>query len=126
MNTPDKFSNTIKRSILDNTVDELTELRHLKATTAQLQVTTGTVISYYGYFHYYIALHPIMINNSLLELTPKDENTQYINMKQLQMKMMKNMNHVDTNIEDLIITTPALMNSTKFLLAINISISTYS
>ena len=41
--------------------------------------------------HYYIALHRVMIHNSLLELTPNEKNAHYINMKQIQMKMMKNM-----------------------------------
>ena len=35
--------------MLENTVEKLTELRHIKRTAPQLQVTTGAVISYNGY-----------------------------------------------------------------------------
>ena len=45
----DTLSNTIKKSILENAVDELTELRNIKTIATQLQATTGTVITYDGY-----------------------------------------------------------------------------
>ena len=35
--------------MLENYIDGLTELRNVKTINAQLQVTTGTVISYDGY-----------------------------------------------------------------------------
>ena len=38
-----------KDQCLKNAVDGLTELRNIKTTTAQLQVTTGAVILYNGY-----------------------------------------------------------------------------
>ena len=46
----DKFSNTIKWSMLEKDVDGLIELRNIKAIAAQLKVTTGTVISWWIYF----------------------------------------------------------------------------
>ena len=49
MNTADIFSKTIKRSMLENDIDGLAELRNFKTTTAQIQVTNGTVISYDEY-----------------------------------------------------------------------------
>ena len=36
--------------MFENTDDGLSELRNVKTTAAQLQVTTGTIISYDGYF----------------------------------------------------------------------------
>ena len=49
MDIADRFSNKIKRSMLENSVDGLTELRHFKTTAAQLQFTNGTIVSYDGY-----------------------------------------------------------------------------
>ena len=49
VNTADIFSKTIKRSMLENDIDGLAELRNFKTTTAQIQVTNGTVISYDEY-----------------------------------------------------------------------------
>ena len=49
MTDTDKLSDTIKRSILENDISGLAELRSVKITVTQLQVTNDRVDSYDGY-----------------------------------------------------------------------------
>ena len=77
--------------MLENSADELNELRTIKITAAQLQVTTGKDISYDGYASLLYSAAENYDTQLSTRLNSKGENAQYINMKQLQMKMMKNM-----------------------------------
>ena len=100
----DRFSNTIKRSMLENAVDQLAKLRDFKTTATQLQVSNGTIISY----DRYISLLYRSTQSSDTQFTTsinfkgqkrteyQHETTSYENNKNYE-------HHVDINIEYLII-----------------------
>ena len=88
--------------ILENTVDGLTELRHVKATAVQLQVTTSTVISYDIYVSLLYSAAQSYDTQFSTRINSKGKNARYINMKQFQKKMMKNMNTVLTQTKKIL------------------------
>ena len=49
MDITDRLSDTTKRAMLENDVDRLAERRNVKKTATQIQITSGTILSYDGY-----------------------------------------------------------------------------
>ena len=78
--------------MLENVVDGLAELRNVKTTAAQLQVTNGTIISCNGYFSLLYSAAQSYDTQFTTRINSKGKNALYINMTWIHMKTMKNMN----------------------------------
>ena len=98
------FSNTIKESRLENSIDGLTEIRNVKPKATQLQVTSGTIISYHGHVSLlYSAAQRYDTRFSTRINSEEQKRTFYQHEANLDENNEEYDHHVDTNIEDLII-----------------------
>ena len=90
--------------MLENAVDGLAEIRNVKTTDAQLQVTNGTIISYDGY----VSLLYSAVQRYDTQFTTRiSSKGQKCTIHQHELNPYENdeeyENHIDTNIKDLII-----------------------
>ena len=99
--------------MLENAVDGLTELRNVKTITAQLQVTTGTIISYDGYVSLLYSAAQSYDTQFSTRINSKGQKRAVYQHEEVSDKNNEEYNHhVDTKIEDLIINFTNL-NVTK-------------
>ena len=95
--------------MFENNVDGLAELRNIKKTAAQLQVTNSTIISYDGYvsrIHSAVKMYDTQFTTRINSKGQKCTVYQYETNSYEKNEEYEH--HIDTNIEDLIINVTNL------------------